>query len=63
MMCSCWTFRSFHRSSEFAGRHLPGNDLTYFGEIQLPREGAPVEDRHFHPVEPRTLRLTIEARF
>ena len=25
--------------------------------------GAPVEDRHFHPVEPRTLRLTVETRF
>jgi hypothetical protein len=22
-----------------------------------------VEDRHFHPVEPRTLRLTVETRF
>ena len=34
------------------------NDITYFYESQLPGEGAPVEDRHFHPVEPRTLRLT-----
>jgi outer membrane receptor protein involved in Fe transport len=39
------------------------NDITYFYESQLPGEGAPVEDRHFHPVEPRTLRLTIETRF
>ena len=23
----------------------------------------PIEDRHFHPVEPRTLRLTLETRF
>ncbi|HEY6126266.1 MAG TPA: TonB-dependent receptor [Steroidobacteraceae bacterium] len=39
------------------------NDITYFYESQLPGEGAPVEDRHFHPVEPRTLRLTIETRW
>jgi outer membrane receptor protein involved in Fe transport len=39
------------------------NDITYFYESQLPGEGAPVGDRHFHPVEPRTLRLTIETRF
>jgi outer membrane receptor protein involved in Fe transport len=39
------------------------NDITYFYESQLPGEGAPVEDRHFHPVEPRTLRLTLETRW
>ncbi|MEJ0086516.1 MAG: TonB-dependent receptor [Pseudomonadota bacterium] len=39
------------------------NDITYFYESQLPGESAPVEDRHFHPVEPRTLRLTLETRF
>jgi outer membrane receptor protein involved in Fe transport len=39
------------------------NDITYFYESQLPGEDAPVEDRHFHPVEPRTLRLTVETRF
>jgi outer membrane receptor protein involved in Fe transport len=39
------------------------NDITYFYESQLPGEAAPVEDRHFHPVEPRTLRLTMETRF
>ncbi|MEO8061856.1 MAG: hypothetical protein ABI821_03815 [Pseudomonadota bacterium] len=39
------------------------NDITYFYESQLPFESAPVEDRHFHPVEPRTLRLTVETRF
>ena len=39
------------------------NDITYFYESQLPAEGAPVEDRHFHPVEPRTLRLTVETRW
>ena len=39
------------------------NDITYFYESQLAGEPAPVEDRHFHPVEPRTLRLTLETRF
>jgi outer membrane receptor protein involved in Fe transport len=39
------------------------NDITYFYESRLHGEGAPVEDRHFHPVEPRTLRLTFETRF
>ena len=39
------------------------NDITYFYESQLPGEAQPVEDRHFHPVEPRTLRLTVETRF
>ena len=39
------------------------NDITYFYESQLPGESAPVADRHFHPVEPRTLRLTFESHF
>jgi hypothetical protein len=39
------------------------NDITYFYESRLPGEAQAVEDRHFHPVEPRTLRLTVETRF
>ena len=39
------------------------NDITYFYESQLAGEAQPTEDRHFHPVEPRTLRLTVETRF
>jgi outer membrane receptor protein involved in Fe transport len=39
------------------------NDITYFYASRLPGESAPVEDRHFHPVEPRTLRLTVETRW
>jgi hypothetical protein len=39
------------------------NDITYFYESQLPGEASPVEDRHFHPVEPRTLRMTVETRW
>ena len=39
------------------------NDITYFYESRLPGEVSPVEDRHSRPVEPRTLRLTLETRF
>ncbi|HSN70622.1 MAG TPA: TonB-dependent receptor [Steroidobacteraceae bacterium] len=39
------------------------NDITYFYESQLPGEPAPVEDIHFHPVEPRTVRATVTFRF
>lgn len=38
-------------------------DITYFFESQLPGETAPVEDIHFHPVEPRQLRASLRARF
>ena len=39
------------------------NDITYFYQSQLPGEAAPVDDKHFHPVEPRTFRLTVETHF
>ncbi len=39
------------------------NDITYFYESQLPGESSPVEDIHFHPVEPRTLRFTLGVSF
>jgi outer membrane receptor protein involved in Fe transport len=39
------------------------SDITYFYESQLPGEAAPVEDIHFHPVEPRTLRATLTVSF
>jgi hypothetical protein len=39
------------------------NDITYFYESQLPGEAAPVADIHFHPVEPRTFRLTLGLSF
>jgi len=38
------------------------SDIRYFYESQLPGEAAPVEDIHFHPVEPRTFRLTVAMR-
>jgi hypothetical protein len=39
------------------------NDIEYFYESRLPRETAPVADRHLHPAEPRTLRLTLKVGF
>ncbi|MCW5572423.1 MAG: TonB-dependent receptor [Steroidobacteraceae bacterium] len=39
------------------------NDITYYYESQLPGEAAPVEDLHFHPAEPRTLRGTVHYSF
>jgi outer membrane receptor protein involved in Fe transport len=39
------------------------NDITYFYESQLANETELVEDIHFHPVEPRTLRVTLTASF
>lgn len=39
------------------------NDINYFYESQLATETSPVEDMHFHPVEPRNVRLTLRAHF
>ena len=39
------------------------NDIEYFYESRLPSEAGPVADRHIHPVEPRAVRLTLQARF
>ena len=39
------------------------NDITYFYESQLAGEAASHEDLHFHPVEPRSMRVTLQARF
>lgn len=39
-------------------------DITYFYASRLPGEPAEgVEDRHFHPVEPRQVRVTLRASF
>ena len=38
-------------------------DITYYFESQLPGEGRPIEDIHFHPVEPRQVRVTLRYRF
>ena len=39
------------------------NDISYFYDSQLPGETQPVADIHFHPVEPRTLRVTATIQF
>ncbi|MES3007590.1 MAG: TonB-dependent receptor [Pseudomonadota bacterium] len=39
------------------------NDITYFYESQLAGEAGPQEDLHFHPVEPRSVRVTLQVRF
>ena len=39
------------------------NDIQYFYASQLPGEAAPVADRHVHPAEPRTLRLSLRVGF
>lgn len=39
------------------------NDIQYFYESQLPGEDEPVADKHVHPAEPRTVRLTLRAAF
>ena len=38
-------------------------DITYFYESQLADETEPVEDIHFHPVEPRQLRFSVIGMF
>ena len=38
-------------------------DITYFYESQLPGEALPVEDLHFHPVEPRQIRASLRVSF
>jgi len=35
------------------------SDVDYFYASQLRSESSPVADRHFHPVEPRSFRLTL----
>jgi len=39
------------------------NDITYFYESQLPGETSATSDYHFHPVEPRTFRVTLKAKW
>jgi outer membrane receptor protein involved in Fe transport len=40
------------------------SDIEYYYTSRLPAEPAGgVEDRHFHPAEPRTFRLTATLRF
>ncbi|GJD91409.1 MULTISPECIES: TonB-dependent receptor [Methylobacterium] len=39
------------------------DQITYFYESRLPGEAGGVADRHFHPVEPTAVRLTLAGRF
>jgi hypothetical protein len=40
------------------------DDITYFYASRLPGEPADgIEDRHFHPIEPRTLRAYVSWKF
>ena len=39
------------------------NDVEYAYSSQLANEVAPVFDRHFHPTEPRSIRVTLTHKF
>ena len=39
------------------------NDIEYFYESLLPGEAAPVADRHVHPAEPRSVRVTLKLAY
>lgn len=39
------------------------NDIEFLFESQLPGEVEPVEDTHFHPVAPRSLRASLRYKF
>jgi len=39
------------------------HDIDYFYASQLRGEAAPVDDIHFHPIEPRTFRVTLAGYF
>ncbi|WP_295007402.1 TonB-dependent receptor [uncultured Dechloromonas sp.] len=41
----------------------PVNDIEYWYDSRLAGEAAAVNDRHIHPSEPRSLRLTFSLRF
>lgn len=38
------------------------SDIEYLYESRLPGEAEPVQDIHFHPAEPRSVRLVVEWR-
>lgn len=39
------------------------NDITYYYASQLQGEAAPVDDLHYHPVEPFTVRLGLKINY
>jgi hypothetical protein len=38
-------------------------DISYWFESQLANESAPVEDVHFHPVDPFSIHATLRLEF
>jgi len=38
------------------------HQIDYYYPSRLPGEAAPVSDIHFHPVEPRSARFTIQLK-
>ncbi len=60
--------RKFGRSAEltvdvFNLGNRQVNDIQYFFESRLPGEIGPVADRHVHPAEPRTVRVSVRMEF
>jgi outer membrane receptor protein involved in Fe transport len=43
--------------------HREVNDIEYYYASQLAGESAPVLDRHFHPAEPRSVRISARMNF
>ncbi len=39
------------------------NDVEYYYGSRLPGEAGDVDDRHVHPVEPRSIRVSLRAEF
>jgi len=39
------------------------SEIAYYYPSQLRNETAPVNDIHFHPAEPRTVRLALVAHY
>ena len=39
------------------------DDIAYWFESQLPHEPAGVEDIHFHPANPRAIRVLLKYKF
>ena len=58
--CFYFTIQSHRQLLSLTDRY---NDIEYFYASRLPGEAAPVADRHMHPAEPRTLRLTLRKAF
>jgi len=66
-----WSMRASYRFDPRARLNIDvlnlfnrkANDIEYYYASQLRNETAPVDDIHFHPAEPRTVRVTLVANF